>query len=101
MEGGTRSRFRLHPHAATVPLHDLLADCQANARAGIFLTAMQALENNEDPVKILLVDANAVIAHAEAQSERGVATRFASSKPADGNELEQLPAEPEDPRAIA
>src|SRR5271166_4169158 len=65
MEGGTCSRFRLHPHAATVPLYNLFADRQANARTGIFLTAMQALEDNENPFEILRGNANAVIAYAE------------------------------------
>src|SRR5208337_568537 len=68
MESGTCSRFRLHPHAATMALHNLFADRQANARAGIFLTAMQALKNNENPVKILRSDADAVIAYAELPS---------------------------------
>src|SRR5271165_274312 len=65
MEDGTCSRFRLHPHPATVPLHNLLADSQADTRARILLAAMQALENNEDPVKVLGGNANAVIAYAE------------------------------------
>src|SRR5271166_1059704 len=65
MEGGTCSRFRLHPHAAAVPFHNLFADRQANAGARILLTAVQALENNENPVKILRGYANAVIAYAE------------------------------------
>src|SRR5271165_5282216 len=58
MEGGTRSGFGLDPHAATMPLHNLFADRQADARTGIFLTAMQALENNENTCKILWGYAN-------------------------------------------
>jgi hypothetical protein len=68
MEGGTLSWFGLHPYAAPVALHNLFANRQTNPRARIFLAPMQTLEDHEDPVKILRVDADSVIANAQLPS---------------------------------
>ncbi len=38
---------------------------------------------------------------ADGAASDGIATQFANIRLADGDELEQLPAEPEEPRAIA
>ena len=46
-------------------LHDALADRQADARAGIFLAVVQALEDDEDALEILGLDADAVVADRE------------------------------------
>ena len=45
IEGGALSGFGLHPDAAAVALHDLLADRQADAGAGVLVAAVQALED--------------------------------------------------------
>ena len=47
-------------------LDNLLADRQADARAGVFATGMQPLEDDEDTVELLLLDPNPVVLHAEA-----------------------------------
>src|SRR5207302_2320047 len=47
------ARLGLDPDPAAVTLHDLLADGQPQARAGVFLLPMQALEDDEDPLEVL------------------------------------------------
>src|SRR6516225_183334 len=49
-----------------VPLDDLLADGQADARAGVLAASMQALEDDEDALEVLGGDADSVVAHGEA-----------------------------------
>ena len=54
--------MRLHPDAPAVTLHDLLADGQADACAGILFSGVQALEDDKDALGILGIDADAVVA---------------------------------------
>src|SRR2546427_11318221 len=54
-------RCGLNPDAAFVPLDDLLADGQAEASAGVFLLRVQTLEDDKNPVKVLRVNADAVV----------------------------------------
>ena len=43
----------LDPDASAVPLDDLLADGQADAGAGVLVARVQALEDDEDPLRVL------------------------------------------------
>src|SRR5271155_3861333 len=56
-------RRSLHPDASAMPLHDFLANGQADARSGVFRLGMKALKDYEDPVAMLGRDANAVVAY--------------------------------------
>jgi len=64
-ESGPLGRLRIDPDAAAVPFHDLLAEGQADAGAGVLFPTVQALEDDENSLRILGVDANAVVAHGE------------------------------------
>src|SRR5690606_15003341 len=55
----------LHPDAAAVALDDLSTDGQADAGARVFGAGVQALEDLEDPVLVLGVDADPVVAYRE------------------------------------
>src|SRR5208283_1042016 len=57
------ARLRFDPNAPAVAFDDLFADGQPNAGAGILLAGVQALENLENPLGILRLDADAVVAH--------------------------------------
>jgi hypothetical protein len=46
-----------------MPLGNLTADCEPDTCPIIFKTTVQALENGEDPVEILLVKTDAVVFH--------------------------------------
>ena len=48
-----------------MPLDNLLANSQADAGSRIVLAGVQPLEDLEDPLIILRVNANAVVAHRE------------------------------------
>src|SRR6266496_415664 len=56
----------LDPDPPAVTLDDLLADGEADAGAGVLGASVQPLEDDEDPVQILRVDADPVVAHLEA-----------------------------------
>src|SRR5256885_6163573 len=58
-------RCGLHPDPAAVTLHNLLADGEPQARARVLVLPMQALEDDEDPLEVLWVDADPVVPHAE------------------------------------
>ena len=62
VEGGALARFRLDPDSPAVTLDDLLADRQADARACVLLSGVQASEDLEDVILELRVDADAVVA---------------------------------------
>src|SRR5690606_37450503 len=57
------ARLGFRPDSTVTALQHLLADRQADAGAGVFLAAMAALENREQPRHEVRVDADAVIAH--------------------------------------
>jgi hypothetical protein len=52
-ERGAFARRRLDPDASAVPFHDLFANRQADAGAGIFRFGMKALEDDEDAFAML------------------------------------------------
>src|SRR5205823_7417210 len=80
-EGGALSRLGLHPDAAAVALHDLLADRQPNARAGILVATMQPLEGDEDALGTRRVDAYAVVAHVDQPLAAGMRLRRCQTRP--------------------
>src|SRR6266545_7297097 len=55
----------LDPNAAAVPLDDLFADAQPDARAREFFLSVKPLKNHEDALEILRRDANAIVAHGQ------------------------------------
>src|SRR4051794_7503419 len=74
-EGRARvRRLGIQPHAPVVVLDDLAAHRQADAGALVARTRVQALEDHEDPVGVLVVDADPVVLAAEAP-EAAVALR--------------------------
>src|SRR4051812_32313220 len=61
------SGLRTGPDSSAMPLDHLLANSEADSRARIFLAIrVESLEDHEDPVGILLAEADAVVFHAEA-----------------------------------
>jgi len=63
VERRTLPRSRLDPDPSPVSLHDLLTDRQPDAGPGGLGSAMEALENLEDPVGVLHGDSNSVVPH--------------------------------------
>src|SRR5579884_798506 len=61
VEGASAALFRFHPDAPAVSFDHLLADGQPDPRAGVLLSAVQSLEDQEDAVGVLRVDADAVV----------------------------------------
>jgi len=55
MEHGAGAQVRIHPDFSAVPLHDALADCEADAGARNFFP-MQPFENAEDAAVVLRGD---------------------------------------------
>ena len=64
-EGRTLAGFGFHGDAAAVALDDLLADGQADARAGILGPGVQPLEDDEDALEVFGLHADAVVLHRE------------------------------------
>src|ERR1700722_10497791 len=60
-EGGSLFRFGFDPDSSAITLDHPLANCQANAGAGILLVAMEPFENAKDFLLVLRVDADPVI----------------------------------------
>jgi hypothetical protein len=48
-----------------VSVHNLLADRQSDAGAGIFLPALKSLKDDEDTLKVLRGNTNAVVPYGE------------------------------------
>ena len=65
MECGTLLRFRFYPNAASMPFYDLFANGKPNAGASVFAAGMQALKDKKNSFKVLRLNTNAIIAHAE------------------------------------
>ena len=63
IKSGPCPRGRFHPDVTAVPLHDLFTDGQADTGAGIFISAVEPLKDNEDALLVLRRDADAVILH--------------------------------------
>src|ERR1700722_788902 len=55
----------VQPDRSAVMLDDLAAHREANPGAGIGRPVVQALEDHEDAVRVLSLDANAVVGHGE------------------------------------
>ena len=64
-EARSPARLRFGPDAAAVSLDDLLAGRQADAGAGVRVPIVQSLEDDEDSLRVLGVDADAVVADGE------------------------------------
>src|SRR5580698_640746 len=63
-EGGSSARRGLlQPDTAAVLLHDTLANRQSNAAARVLITAVQALEESENPLRILRLDSDPIVNH--------------------------------------
>src|SRR5690242_18915861 len=60
-ERRSAARRRLHGNRSAVPLGDLLADSQANARAWVFGLRVQPLENYPNALRMFLGNADAVV----------------------------------------
>src|SRR5579871_3212289 len=61
MEGRALARYRVEPDTSAVALDDLLTDGESDSGAGVFLDAMQALEDAEDALRVVGLDPDAVI----------------------------------------
>ena len=57
------AELRFHPHRAAGLLDDPAADGQPDPGAGIFVARVEALEDGEDAMEILRLDADAVVAN--------------------------------------
>src|ERR1700722_1365629 len=64
-EGCALARYGFHPEMASVAFDNFLADCQANAGAGVFVPGVQPLEDDENPLEVLRPYADAVVLHRE------------------------------------
>src|SRR6202008_2103285 len=60
-EPGAGAGLGIQPDLAAVVLDDLLDHGQADARAGVGRPVVQSLEDHEDPVGVLGLDADAVV----------------------------------------
>src|SRR5690606_12827284 len=49
-KGRAFTRFRFDPYPPAMPLHNFLADCQADTCAFIFIDGMQPLEQQKDAI---------------------------------------------------
>src|SRR5438874_8229547 len=61
MERGAPTEPRFDPDAPPVALDHLLADGKADAGAGVLTHGMQPLEQHEDALEVLRLDADAVV----------------------------------------
>src|SRR5689334_19014140 len=64
MKDGARFDVRFHPDLTAMPLHDPLADGEADPRTWNFLS-VQPLEDSENTVVVLRCDADAVVSDRE------------------------------------
>src|SRR5690349_9926209 len=65
VKGSTGTGAFPQPDPAPVELDDLAAQRQADARPAVFVAQVQPLEDGEDPLGVLLVDADAVVGDGE------------------------------------
>src|SRR6185437_1898923 len=61
---------RIHPDLAAHPFYTLPHERKSYAGAGIFLLAVEALEDLEDPGVLRRIDADAIVLHPEAHATR-------------------------------
>src|SRR5882762_2709627 len=64
------SFLRLDPDSPAMPFDDLFADGKPDAGSGILVSSVQSLENDKDPVEILLGNADSIIAHRKMPATR-------------------------------
>src|SRR5262245_55704770 len=60
---GTPARNRFDPDPAAVTFDDPLAQCQADAGAGVLFPGVKALKNDEQSRKLARINPDAVVAH--------------------------------------
>src|SRR6266568_2722364 len=65
LERGARAGLGLDPDPPAVALDDLLADGEADAGAGVLGAGVQPLEDDEDPVHVLRIDADPIVPDGE------------------------------------
>src|SRR5581483_9293084 len=65
VEGRPLARYRIHPYASVMALHDLAADGETNAVTRVLAAVMQPLEHAENAVDVLGLDADAVVTYRE------------------------------------
>src|SRR4051795_12497268 len=90
MERAAGAELRLEPDAPAVALGDLLADGKADAGAGVLAHGMQALEQHEDALEVLRLDADAVVGDADAPVAALVDGRDVDPRYARAAELERV-----------
>ena len=67
MKRRTPAQLLLHPDSSTVVLDDFFTDREADARPGVLVASVQALKNHENPLSIVRINADAVVAHGKSQ----------------------------------
>ena len=65
IKSASLARRRIHPDPTAVAFHNLLAEGQANAGAGIFRPAVQPLKNNKNVLLVFRSDADAIVLDAQ------------------------------------
>src|SRR4051794_26660848 len=90
MERAAGAELRLDPDAPAVALGDLFADGEADAGAGVFAHGMQALEQHENALEVLRLDADAVVGDADAPLRVFLQRRDANARHRLAAELERI-----------
>src|SRR5688500_3637109 len=90
MEGGTEARGGIHRDGAPVPLHDSLAEAQADAVAGEAVAGVKPLEDHEDAILVFPLDADAVVRHREAPPLPGACNAYAHARRGFATELDGI-----------
>src|SRR5437899_652688 len=70
MKRGPLPFLRLDPDSSAVTFDDLFANRQSDARPRIFFPGVQPLEDDKDAFKVLLRNADAIIAHGKMPATR-------------------------------
>src|SRR5579871_376815 len=79
LECGAAADFRFHPNPAAAALYDLLAESQPDPRSGDFF-AMQPLQDPEDPLGVLGIDADSVVANFEQPGRSAILRRHMNAQ---------------------
>src|ERR1043165_9905826 len=90
MELAALARGRAHPDAAAVALDDFLADGEPDAGARILAHGVQPLEEHEDALEVLRLDADAVVGHRDAPLARLLRRRDVDARHGAATELERV-----------
>src|SRR5207249_12086519 len=89
-KGGAGARSGLDPDPTAQALDDALADDQAAAGPGVGVAQLQALEEVEDPIEVLAIDADAVVRDGKHPVGSGPSRSDLDPGPASGAELERV-----------